>query len=61
MGVEWEDVLSVLMNGTRIKLNFRWKKFILKDVNYFRELGELLSKFEMKDISKFQYSIISLK
>jgi hypothetical protein len=54
MGVEWEDVLSVLMNGTRIKLNFCWKKFILKDVNYFRELGELLSKFEMKDISKFQ-------
>jgi hypothetical protein len=63
MSVDWEEVLSELMDGTGISLDFSKGNFIIKYSNYFRDLGELLAKIEMEDISKclllIEFSIVS--
>jgi hypothetical protein len=60
MSVKWEEVLSVLMNGTGINLNLDIynTNFIIKESDYFRQLGSLLAEFRMNDISA-SYTVIS--
>ena len=52
MSINWKDVFSVLMADTGISLDFPKVKFNLMDVSYFRNLGTVLEKFSMEDISK---------
>jgi hypothetical protein len=59
MSVNWEEVISILMNGTGISLDLYYTNFIIKDSDYFRDLGGLLAEFRIKDISTSYYVISS--
>ena len=40
------------MTGTGVRMDFSSARFNLMDVSYFRNLGSVLEKFSMEDISK---------